>query len=335
MSCLRSFASWFAGLLFITLIGTANADILVDNGNDGTVSRINGAGIQVGSFNTGLAFPTGIAVDQFGRIYVGDGGGSSPTITRYSPFGTNQGVFATIPHALWTGAVAIDNSGVLWTGGWDTGDGSLYRFDSTGAPLGPFGNVFYHDFVHDFGFGGASYFGVAFQSNGDVVAVDDFFEGIYRFGPDGTLLSLQRTGSFFDRSTPFDPFSVAVDSHDNIFVGGTGNGGGEIREYSNTGIYVKTLVSDLGGVFGTVAGLAFGPDGNLYATEYDSGVIERFSPDGADLGVFASGLNGPVGIVVSSVPEPATFLVCGISLAALAIVNRFRRRAIRKSVAVV
>jgi DNA-binding beta-propeller fold protein YncE len=44
-------------------------------------------------------------------------------------------------------------------------------------------------------------------------------------------------------------------------------------------------------------GLAFDGAGNLCVTNFGSNTVERFSPSGADLGVFASaGLNGPLAL---------------------------------------
>ena len=48
-------------------------------------------------------------------------------------------------------------------------------------------------------------------------------------------------------------------------------------------------------------GLAFDRAGNLYVSNVDSDTIEKFAPDGTDLGVFAStGLDGPLGITFDS-----------------------------------
>jgi MYXO-CTERM domain-containing protein len=48
----------------------------------------------------------------------------------------------------------------------------------------------------------------------------------------------------------------------------------------------------------------------------DSATIRRFAPDGADLGDFATGLNGPAFIAfapTTAVPEPATFASAGFA----------------------
>jgi DNA-binding beta-propeller fold protein YncE len=53
--------------------------------------------------------------------------------------------------------------------------------------------------------------------------------------------------------------------------------------------------------FHRAVGLAFDVAGNLYVSNMDSNTIEKFSPDGTDLGVFAStGLNKPFGLIFDS-----------------------------------
>ena len=47
-------------------------------------------------------------------------------------------------------------------------------------------------------------------------------------------------------------------------------------------------------------GLAFDAAGNLFVANYSNGTVEKFSPTGADLGTFASGLDGPQGLAFDS-----------------------------------
>lgn len=47
-------------------------------------------------------------------------------------------------------------------------------------------------------------------------------------------------------------------------------------------------------------GIALGPDGKIYITEYGGGKITRMDKDGSNLEVFATGFTGPVGIVFDS-----------------------------------
>ena len=46
--------------------------------------------------------------------------------------------------------------------------------------------------------------------------------------------------------------------------------------------------------------MAFDGSGNLYVANLDANTIEKFSPTGRDLGAFATGLDGPVGLAFDS-----------------------------------
>ena len=69
---------------------------------------------------------------------------------------------------------------------------------------------------------------------------------------------------------------------------------------------VQITSNSVGSVFASTglsepAGLTFDRAGNLYVANYGSSRIEKFSPNGVDLGVFAStGLNGPEGLAFDS-----------------------------------
>ena len=80
-----------------------------------------------------------------------------------------------------------------------------------------------------------------------------------------------------------------------------GRGGPE-----HTGSVLKFTPNGVGSVFADsgfhlAVGLAFDVAGNLYVSNMDSNTIEKFAPDGTDLGVFAgTGLNEPFGLIFDS-----------------------------------
>ena len=57
------------------------------------------------------------------------------------------------------------------------------------------------------------------------------------------------------------------------------------------------------------------PSGNVYASLFDRGTIEKFSPTGINLGPIASGLRGPAFLqYVNPVPEPSSLALTVVAL---------------------
>jgi len=61
---------------------------------------------------------------------------------------------------------------------------------------------------------------------------------------------------------------------------------GRITEVDTSGNLIGTFAS---GLSGDVGPMDFGPDGNLYVSNLTGNYIQRFAPDGTDLGIFAAG----------------------------------------------
>ena len=60
-------------------------------------------------------------------------------------------------------------------------------------------------------------------------------------------------------------------------------------------------------------GLAFGPDGSLFVSNFGDDTIRRFSASGEDLGYFLTdGLSGPTDLLVLAIPEPGTFAILAL-----------------------
>ena len=91
---------------------------------------------------------------------------------------------------------------------------------------------------------------------------------------------------------------MTLDTAGNLYVlnGYSGPAGtGSVLKFTRDGV----VFADSGSH--RALGLAFDLAGNLYVSNVDSDTIEKFAPDGTDLGVFASaGLNEPLGIMFDS-----------------------------------
>jgi hypothetical protein len=82
-------------------------------------------------------------------------------------------------------------------------------------------------------------------------------------------------------------------------------GSGNIYEFTPSGAKI-TFASGLNGP----CGLAFNSAGNLFEADNGSNSIYEFTPGGA--GIFASGLDVPVGLAFQPIPEPTTLLLFGL-----------------------
>ena len=98
------------------------------------------------------------------------------------------------------------------------------------------------------------------------------------------------------------PYDIIVGPNNTILVA-TGEVGSSIERFDGTtGAWLGTFVAPGSGGMGIPYGLAYGPDGNLYVSNYVTGSILRFNgTTGAFLGTFVAngsgGLSSPGGLV--------------------------------------
>ena len=202
---------------------------------------------------------------------------SSNTIQVFTLRGSYLGVFARPPQP--TGLV-FDDAGNLYVSS-DIAPGySILKF----APDGT-GSIF-----ADSGLGGPH--GLVFDTAGNLYVANAGNNTIVKFTSDGV-------GTVFADGADglAKPFDLAFDTAGNLYVS-NGYGGptrsGSVLKFTPDGI--GSVFADRG--FQRAYGLAFDSAGNLYVSNVDSNTIEKFAPDGTDLGVFASaGLNEPLGIM--------------------------------------
>ena len=199
-----------------------------------TVEEFSSRGVDLGVFAMPV-FPTGLAFDRAGNLYVSSDDPAGYSIQKIAPDGSVS-IFANSglngPHAL-----AFDRTGNLYVANID--DDTIERFTPAGA-----GAVF-----------------------------ADASDGLEH------------------------PIDLVFDKAGNLYVSNAFGGP------AHTGSVLKFTPDGVGSVFAEngfhlAYGLALDRAGNLYVSNFNSSTIEKFAPNGTDLGIFASaGLNFPHGMI--------------------------------------
>ncbi len=220
----------------------------------------------------GIPRPFGLAFDAAGYLYVASeveaaGGGA---VYRIGPDGA-AGVFA--PDLNAAAALAFDSRGVLFVA---DDQGAVWGVDSGGSRRV------------------AVRFTGAEGDNPNAIAVDAtdhlyvlFVSGhLVRYGPDHSAPPEQVANGFDG------PQGLAIDpASGSLFV--MDARGVVFRIDPDTGTVDQ--VADLG-LEGAQGGLAFGPDGLLYAAGYVQGTVHRVDPAGGDVTICLTGIDTPRGI---------------------------------------
>ncbi len=204
----------------------------------------------------------------------------SSTIQAFTLRGSYLGVFARPANP--TGLV-FDDAGNLYVSSDSAPGYSILK-------IAPDGTV---SIFANSGLGGPH--GLVFDTAGNLYVANMLSNTVVKFTPDGV-------GTVFADRTDgvVQPFDVAFDAAGNLYVS-NGRGGpagtGSVLKFTPDG--VGSVFADSG--FHRAVGLAFDLAGNLYVSNMDSDTIEKFAPDGTNLGVFAgTGLNEPYGIMFDS-----------------------------------
>lgn len=271
--------------------------------------------------NTGLNNPSAIAIDPQGNIYVANPGNN--TVEKFSPAGTDLGIFASAnihnPQGL-----AFDDNGNLYVG--SLLSGTIEKFSPTGTDLGVFASGF--SSLRGLGFFQGNLYAVDSGGTGSVTKFtpDGISNGTLTTGfnqpasvafDDSDVLgttnvvyvanrgnnSIERYDNgvvFGNRSTATDtPIYIAVEPalHSlppklEIFVQ---NGGTNVIVKFTSGGASNFIIGT--NVNFAPEGLALDAGGNLYVAQLLFNSIEKYSPEGTDLGAFATtGLNLPVAL---------------------------------------
>ena len=284
-----------------------------------------------------LDFPTSVAVDRDGNLYVTEAFDS--TIRKITPAGvvTTLAGTAGVPGPVdGTGAaarfgipegVAVDGAGNVYVA--DLGNGTVRKVTSVGVVTTLTGTASLAGFVD--GTGAAARFafpaGAAVDSAGNVHVADTANGTVRTITPDGVVTTLAGTAGVSGSAdgtgaaARFDqPSGVALDATGNVYVADAVNA--TLRKVTPDGV-VTTLAGTAGlsgGADGTGAaarfnwprGVAVDGAGNLYVADFGNQTVRKVTPDGvvttlagtagmagdADGTGAAARFNGPAGVAV-------------------------------------
>ncbi len=301
--------AFFVGLIWAVLPqhGMAiQSDLLVASPNSDTIERFDAlTGDYLGAFVTagsgGLDSPGSVAVGPDGNVYVTSS--FTQQVLRYDGFtGDFVDVFAT---GIQSGNNVRFHGDYMYVGQFAGGsNGFIKRFDAvTGA--------FVDDFI-------AASFVDGFEFGSDSIYVSNFFGGVGRYD--------LATGDFIEQfiangSGGLDsPTALLLLDNDDLLVSSYDTN--SVKRYSSDGTYLGDAITGLV----NPEGLAFGPNGNLFAGSYTQGIIYEYdSSDFSLVGEFAN--SGPVTnffvFRTAAVPEPCTSIP---AFAALCMAGVCRRR---------
>lgn len=281
-----------------TSYGSSVTDASALPGTMSYSSKWGALGSGDGQFNN----PAQVALDSQGNVYVVDNGNSR--VQKFNAAGVYQSQFGG-----WDGdetgnglfraptGIAIDSADNIYVS--DTSTDRIQKFDSNG------------DFVVQWGSGGtangrfSNAFALAVDSSDNVYVVDSVNRKVEKYTSNGIFITRwgnDQSGSSSSADGKFsDPYSIAIDAADNVYVGDIGNG--RVSKFTPGGAFVSKWGNPFSS--GYPFGLAINPAGNIISADPTSHQLRLFTPTGTLIsqhGVNGSGngeLNQPAGVVVN------------------------------------
>ncbi|HEY3663697.1 MAG TPA: hypothetical protein VGL24_11135 [Chthoniobacterales bacterium] len=267
-----------AGLLFLGSLAQADT-FYVANFGVNSITEYDDSGNGSSFTNTFVNGPNGLALDTLGNLYVST---NSNTIEKFSPAGTDLGVFAStgLNNAM---GLAFDKAGNLYAANF--GGNTVEKFKSDGTDLGVFANVVRPT-------------GIAFDNAGRLY-VANFGNTIVRFAIDGTPL-----GTFANTGLN-NPEGIAFDSLGNLYV--ANNAANTIEAFGSDGTDFGSIA--VSGIDSPV-GLAFDSEGSLYIVNAGNTTIEKITTN-AVASIFAVTSFSPTFLAIQRaiVPDSSSTLV--------------------------
>ena len=180
-----------------------------------------------------------------------------PEIERYSSTGTDLGTFGTTTTNAF--GMTMDASGNLYVSSASGHD--IYEF-TPGGTRSVFATTANGTNVDPFG--------LAFESNGDLLAADRVQDNIDVYSSTGVWQEELTSGY-----TLKSPDYLAVDSSGDVFVSNGNNA--EVDEFSPQGVFIQKITQDLE----TAYGIHFDAQGNLWVMDEFGGVVREYSITGS------------------------------------------------------
>ncbi len=275
--------------------------------------------IGVGGYVDGVGgqakfqLPNNVAADRAGNVYVADtannvirkittDGAVSTLAGLAGSRGNTDGLGSTA--RFWAPfGIAVDSSGNVYVA--DTANNTIRKITPAGM-VTTLAGLAGHPGSADGSRGSAQFrnpWSVAVDSKGNVLVADMSNDTVRKIAPNGQVTTVAGQAGISGNADGFannaqfnDPFAVAVDSADNIYVSDTGNN--TIRKITPTGTVV-TLAGSAGFAgssdgnadtarFWNPQGLAVDHDGNVYVADTGNNTVRKITPMG----------------VVNTLPEP-------------------------------
>lgn len=296
--------SAFGSTIFITSRDSGFADLYQYGLNGAQLQTIQGNGLNNGQ---------GLTIGANGNLFVS---GETGVILQYNP--TTGAFISTFASGLGSGGpLSLGLDGNLYLGAYDV----VKKLNgTTGALISSIGA----------GTGLGSVSGLAFDGTGNLYAGNGVTGLINKYDSAGAFVSNFVSGNAALSNGAgqllFNGTTLLVSA---TFGSGGPSWGSKILAFAANGSALPDFASDshLNGP----AGMAFGPDGNLYVVNYAGGNVVRFSSAGAYIDTFIAN-NPPAGrgiafaldAPVNGVPEPGSAALLGGGLLVLGLGLRKR-----------
>ena len=237
-----------------------------------------------GSGDGQFSYPSGVAVDGSGNVYVADLGNhriqkfssTGVFLTKWGTQGSGNGQFEAPTD------IAVDSSGNVYVV--DSGNNRVQKFSSSGVFLTKWGSLGSGDGQFN------STRGVAVDNSGNVYVIDAYNGRVQKFSSSGVYLT--QWGSLGSGDGQFSyPSGVAVDGSGNVYV----IENNRVQKFSSTGVFL-TKWGSLGsgdGQFYNLYGVAVDSLGNVYVTDFGNvNRVQKFSSSGVFLTKWGSSGSG-------------------------------------------